>query len=306
MTGVSASSSLNEAVPPRDIDAPPPQRIDGVEAAALVAAGSHVHRSRRPAQDMLVETQLVDVPPQPPPEFTANVTSVDQAGRIERLKSLIAWYQSRLGSNPDSSNTELWKQEIVHLESELEEMTRGRSTRGDSIDAEFLGKITSIWASLVQSSVVTLKKNNKLRRDSAGSTAEADSGPWTNNPIALLHESNKRLDSLLSQVEEFASTSEGWGRPNPVLASKQENGNKAALMGENNTSEIFTGLLRENMLLRAEINEYQRGVIERTQAKQTFFEQQRKSPLLTQPNPTQNSPKGTLAPSSSSLFNFLL
>jgi hypothetical protein len=221
----------------------------------------------------------------------ADVVPNDRRTAVERL---IVWYQSRLESAPNARNAYLWKREIAELQSELaildgsplvgEETTTEAATRvADTV----ISAVAALWDRSHQCSAETLMRKKSLSRHgtprsprSPNPGAKPEPDPYLDNPMAVLDDSDKLLDEVMAMAEQQCAA---W-RQQGVLAGADEQGGgslrppaamPAVAAGTDQARvavALLTGLLRENIALRIELNEFQREVVQRTQEKANEFE----------------------------------
>jgi hypothetical protein len=220
----------------------------------------------------------------------------DRRTAVERL---IVWYQSRLESAPNARNAYLWKREIAELRSELaildgsplvgeETTTTEAATR---VAGTVISAVAALWDRSHQCSAETLMRKKSVSRQGTPRSPRSpkpEPDPYLDNPMAVLDDSDKLLGEVMAMAEQQCAA---W-RQQGVLAGADEQGggslrppaampavaagtDQAVAAGTDQARvavALLTGLLRENIALRIELNEFQREVVQRTQEKANEFE----------------------------------
>mmetsp|Transcript_16289 Transcript_16289/g.28097 ORF Transcript_16289/g.28097 Transcript_16289/m.28097 type:complete len:875 (-) Transcript_16289:349-2973(-) len=213
--------------------------------------------------------------------------------RVKTLEKMIDWYQSRLETAPNARNAHLWRREIKELSQELSNI-RGGLAPLCHIEEPTVGigggpsisSIREIFERSKRSSADTLMKtqspakskrnetpnnvNTQLDRDS-----KVDYHPYLNRPLSALEDSDEQLQQIMIDTNILAKKISKHARHAKRHRRRMSTGDASSEAGKDdlNSEELLIDVLKDNIRLRIELNEYQKGLIQRTQEKAIEFEQ---------------------------------
>jgi len=182
--------------------------------------------------------------------------------RIDNINSMIKWYSAKLNVAPESRNAPLWEREIEYLQAEAnagEDKMPSFFQEEDGSDvlrlerSKMLESISKCWVDCKHASVDSLTKAHSVIKKNFTGSSRDDRMKIDTDPLLLFDESDSKLGLLeqeLGMIEVHL---------------------KDLSVANDQTPELLLQILKENISLRLELNQYQRGVVERTKEKAAEF-----------------------------------
>mmetsp|Transcript_2543 Transcript_2543/g.5886 ORF Transcript_2543/g.5886 Transcript_2543/m.5886 type:complete len:1011 (-) Transcript_2543:268-3300(-) len=229
----------------------------------------------------------------PPSESLSNIANQVSADvslvedRRVTLSRRLEWYRSRLSLYPESRNAVLWGREIEALQEELSNLQSSSHNEfaqpvpSASVSVDVFRNVSKLYQRCKDSSAESLIRRRSARSMANGVSEDhimpgfddqnkIESDLYLHHPLAALDDSDKLLQKVILDHHTIRAHSLRRDAQRAGIQSKSTESRSSE--AQTSADTLLLSMVEEIAMLRLELNEYQRGVIQRTQEKAREFE----------------------------------